>query len=449
VANIIIPGKWTRQPTYPTKVRNEVADYFSLVTQVLGGILINAVTGKVLISIGTTASQYGISINESGKYISSTEIVDINASNFCGITVGHYQSTRAYPFALQHSSSPTSRLYVYHFHDTGSIETSYVNGTSISGVVDTLPTRFKAVATKVAGVNASRFINGMADGTATITTSASIPNRLYLPTDNDGAFDSSYVLGLFSSKDVPDDLIKDITKEPWNIFVPLPKVLYFSVAGAVTHPSTGALTAQDAVVAGTAAHIALHPSTGALAADSAVVAGTAARIANHQSTGALSAGDAVVDGTAVNTPVGTVSHPSTGALTADSAIVAGTAAHIVNHQTTGALLADSAVVDGASVHIGTGAPTNLTGTPTNSTINWTWDSVATATGYEIEFGLDGGGYTVVDVGNTLTYEQTGLNENTLYEARVRAYYDVTGYLLLESNDRLLLESGDGLLQEAA
>jgi len=53
------------------------------------------------------------------------------------------------------------------------------------------------------------------------------------------------------------------------------------------------------------------------------------------------------------------------------------------------------------------------------------------------------------VGNTLTYEQTGLNENTLYEARVRAYYDVTGYLLLESNDRLLLESGDGLLQEAA
>jgi hypothetical protein len=100
-----------------------------------------------------------------------------------------------------------------------------------------------------------------------------------------------------------------------------------------------------------------------------------------------------------------------------------------------------------------GTPTNLAGSPTGSTIEWTWDSVALAEGYEIEFGPDGGAYTVVDVGNNLTYTQTALTPATLYEARVRAYTDsaltADNRIILESGDGYLLESGDSLLKEEA
>jgi hypothetical protein len=82
---------------------------------------------------------------------------------------------------------------------------------------------------------------------------------------------------------------------------------------------------------------------------------------------------------------------------------------------------------------------------------WEWDAVSGATGYEIEYGPDGGGYTVTDVGANLTYTQTSLSASTLYEARVRAYVDTDGNrLLLQSGDGYLLQSGDSLLlQEAA
>jgi hypothetical protein len=97
-----------------------------------------------------------------------------------------------------------------------------------------------------------------------------------------------------------------------------------------------------------------------------------------------------------------------------------------------------------------GVPANLAGTPTGNSIVWTWSSVATADGYEIEFGPDGGSYTVVDVGNNLTYTQTGLSTSTLYEARVRAYTGtIDNRVILESGYGYLLESGDSLLQEAA
>lgn len=66
-------------------------------------------------------------------------------------------------------------------------------------------------------------------------------------------------------------------------------------------------------------------------------------------------------------------------------------------------------------------PANLAGLPSSNSIVWTWDAVSGATGYEIEYGPDGGAYDTADVGNTLTYEQTGLSAATLYEARVRAY----------------------------
>ena len=67
------------------------------------------------------------------------------------------------------------------------------------------------------------------------------------------------------------------------------------------------------------------------------------------------------------------------------------------------------------------APENLAGVPAGNSISWSWTAVATATGYEIETGPVGGPHTSADVGNSLSYEQTGLTGSTPYEARVRAY----------------------------
>lgn len=117
-----------------------------------------------------------------------------------------------------------------------------------------------------------------------------------------------------------------------------------AAAAGGTHTTTGALAAQDATIAGTAAHLLLHTSTGALSAQAAAVAGTAAHATLHTSTGALTAQDATIAGTAAD------EHSSTGALTAQAAAIAGTADHRTLHTSTGALAADAAAIAGTAAH---------------------------------------------------------------------------------------------------
>jgi len=123
-----------------------------------------------------------------------------------------------------------------------------------------------------------------------------------------------------------------------------------SGGGAVTHDSSGALSADSAVIAGASVHSIPHASSGALSAQSATIAGSSTHVAIHASSGALSAQSAVIDGTGENTASGVVTHLSSGALSAQSAVIDGTSAHVVNHQSSGALQASDAVLDGASIH---------------------------------------------------------------------------------------------------
>lgn len=118
-----------------------------------------------------------------------------------------------------------------------------------------------------------------------------------------------------------------------------------TTAGA-SHSTSGALAAQDATIAGSATHLTLHTSTGALAAQDATVAGVAAH--QHAATGALAAQDATVAGTAAHLTL----HASTGALAADAASISGAAAH--EHATSGALSAQAATIDGAAEHSAAG-----------------------------------------------------------------------------------------------
>jgi hypothetical protein len=130
------------------------------------------------------------------------------------------------------------------------------------------------------------------------------------------------------------------------------------VAGTAAHQhvATGALAAQEATVAGTAAHLTLHATTGAIAAAAATVAGTAAH--EHATTGALVSAAATVAGDAELTAAA-AEHATTGELAAGAADVDGTAAHLTLHATDGELAADAATVSGTAfqAHETTGALT--------------------------------------------------------------------------------------------
>lgn len=71
-----------------------------------------------------------------------------------------------------------------------------------------------------------------------------------------------------------------------------------------------------------------------------------------------------------------------------------------------------------------GAPTGLTATAVSKTqINLAWsDNASTETGFRIERKIGAGAYSVLDsvAANVTTYNNTGLNANTLYTYRVRA-----------------------------
>lgn len=117
--------------------------------------------------------------------------------------------------------------------------------------------------------------------------------------------------------------------------------------GAPSHSTTGALTAQDATLAGTATHLTLHATTGALSAQASTVSGAAQH--QHATTGALSAQAATIAGTATHLTL----HTTTGALAAQASTVTGVAAH--QHATAGALAAQAATISGAADHTTAGA----------------------------------------------------------------------------------------------
>jgi len=389
VANIIIPGKWTSQPQYPAEL---TGDFASNGIWLYSGGSVNSDLSK---SKAGSAAVTNVGVGLGGRGAVFTTGAGGVKPAYVKPSASVGETTWYSIFAIKTAVAWSSTIYARTGDDNGGITFGsdglsyrYVyNGDEWSydtGLILT-PNKLMVVAHSVSKIN-NRVICALNGRTNTRDSAGVTTNRVWDFTLSSAWFgqDSGDVgrtlNGVifdagFLNRALNEAELREFTSNPYPfIFKSRPQILYFDVSsGAVTHdstgaltadnaviagssvhslvhPSTGALSAQNAVVAGTSAHVAMHPSTGALTADNAVIAGTAARIANHQSTGALSAGDAVVSGDAANTASGVVTHPSTGVLTADSAVVAGTAVHVVNHQTTGALLADSAVIDGTVVH---------------------------------------------------------------------------------------------------
>jgi len=135
--------------------------------------------------------------------------------------------------------------------------------------------------------------------------------------------------------------IAALTSNPWQVFEPIKRAVFFvGAAAGTTHTTTGVLTGPGSTVAGTAAH--QHATTGALTGPGAAVAGTAAHLTLHTTTGALTGAGSTVTGTAVHP------HTTTGVLTGAGATVTGAAVH--PHTTAGALTGAGSAVTGAADH---------------------------------------------------------------------------------------------------
>lgn len=256
------------------------------------------------------------------------------------------------------------------------------NNTDFSGSVaptagnaDALPIR--ATAMTMSGANDLRASIGggpVASDTSCAAPTPDNPNSTFrIGTDGastNGANVYVSFVALFDRSLSDDELIRYSAQPASTLFEPRRIWVPVSAPAGGTHTTTGALAADVAVVAGTAAHLTLHTTTGALAADAATVSGSATHLTLHTTTGALSAAAATVSGAAVHphTTAGALAaqdaavsgaadnaaggtHSTTGALASDAAIVAGTAAHLTLHTTTGALSADAATVAGTAAHL--------------------------------------------------------------------------------------------------
>jgi hypothetical protein len=115
-------------------------------------------------------------------------------------------------------------------------------------------------------------------------------------------------------------------------------------SSSVTHATSGTLTGQGSVIAGTSLHKRKHLNTGAIVGAGSTVAGVAARKRQHATTGAL-VGSSAIAGTASRALI--VAHPAAGVLVGASSAVAGTAAHKRKHITTGALVGHAAITGAA------------------------------------------------------------------------------------------------------
>lgn len=384
------PRIWTRQPQGPIRLSNAWLRR-GLVVAVIGGQTYEAATQKFSVWNGTASSSrlgfvnrgkaHVVRAADSTDYLKILSDADAQAllpTGDCTLVL-HYKKTdgtarAAGAFGTTDSGGP-GRIGAHLPYSDGNVYFDYGGATSgASRVVVTGPTFGDDVWAFTAGAHGMEvWQNGvlMNSHASAITRSAVLAPFCFgnhAGTGPDNA--ASAFFYIFRSRLSAKD-IRALVSNPWQVAQPIPgRRRAFSVAAGGTHTTTGALAADAAVVAGTAAHLTLHTSTGALSAGAATVSGSATHLTLHTTTGALSAAAATIAGTAVHphTTTGALSsaaatiagtadnaaageHAATGALSAAAASVSGTAVHKTLHATTGALSASAATVAGTAAHL--------------------------------------------------------------------------------------------------
>lgn len=202
--------------------------------------------------------------------------------------------------------------------------------------------------------------NDFTGGNANTSASGSIStlNNISLGGTNRGsdAFASSgqrQVLGLYWSRALSPAEIKEISRNPWQIFKPVQRRIYFDMGAGgggepATHDTSGTITSSPAELSGAAERTRQHDTSAELAGAGSVVSATARRNVTLGSSGALSVGLAVVTASASHT-AGHAEHSTSGTVAAPGASLSGSASRVpapVTHDTSGDLGGMGAVIDG-------------------------------------------------------------------------------------------------------
>jgi hypothetical protein len=445
VANLILQSRFTRQPQYPVEIDlgNPLSRGLTDVFNPLG------LTNRTSIR-GYTPSVSAGSIVSGGGQFGKNIVLPAGTAN-CGLIIAgdgddlFPSATDATIFVIRRSldttarsstlfgysnqSEATDRVLCHAPYSDGNLYFDYggtaaTNRISVAFTKSTTPDYMVFVAgggkgrevwrnrVKIAGDTGK---TGSRSATVQNFRIGSVPHATNAITSD---FDEVYLFGV-ANRAWSDAEIGEWFNNPWQIFRKRPQILYFDVAsGGATDltiaDATHSHSADNAVL--TSSHLltvadATHAhSADNVALSTAILLALADALHGHTAdnlTLTLAGSEDLV--------IADASHAHTAdslSLTTLSVLVVAEALH--SH------LADNVVlsIDGVI-----GVPANLTGTPAIDSIVWEWDAVSGATGYEIEYGPDGGAYDTQDVGDTLTYTQTSLSASTLYEARVRAYVD--------------------------
>jgi hypothetical protein len=299
-----------------------------------------------------------------GLYYSSFETARITSvAGLCLVFVGRIQPSTAFSAALGENAS-SGGFCAIEYSATESSWIARFRGRAGGGLSVFRPdAAYSALRTISSGTFVARLLSNSAaecyvdglGGTAQTSSPAGTDNPLWSRSSVGGLMrdTASYApvgtnCSLFAAiTGTTAEEAVALSRNPWQLFAP--KRIIIPVGGAATsHATTGALTADDATIAGTATRLALHTTTGALSAQASTISGAAAH--EHAATGALSSQAATIAGDADHAgAAGT--HDTIGSPSAQDAAISGEATHLTLHTTTGALTAAAAAIDGTAAHL--------------------------------------------------------------------------------------------------
>ena len=226
-------------------------------------------------------------------------------------------------------------------------------GNRVFGGSFTLPvgSDYIAIARHKNGVLQDLWVNGIQDP-ATLSQAGNFIGLGYF--GRQGALTGTPIfLAATWQRALSDQEIRDFSLNPWQIFRPVQRRVYFDMGAGgggepATHDTSGAITSLPAELSGAAERTRQHDTSAELAGAGSVVSATARRNVTLGSSGALSVGLAVVTASASHT-AGHAEHSTSGTVAAPGASLSGSASRVpapATHDTSGDLGGMGAVIDG-------------------------------------------------------------------------------------------------------
>jgi hypothetical protein len=387
VANLILPRRFQRQPTGLLEISAEARAnglHAALLPAAQGW---QDIAGKLAVTGGGgTRSTSGGSLGNTRKLTSGADfLLDPTAgapvnymwvlhgslsglATWAGIFSRTSDNGTAQGWAWQrYSSNDTLRVYNTNGATSGA---DFTNLGTVNDLLDNRPHTF--VGLQFAS-NLALYRDGVLIRSGTISSSPTyVPGqgqvKIGSSRDTIGLTAELSLAALFYPRGDPNAYAQALSRNPWQIFKPPRRVLYFNVGGGGVHDaasalsgaaigafavgsqaiaaasSASALSGAGASLTGSAARTCVHYAASALSGAGASLTGSAALGGAHNTTSALSGAGASLTGSAALTHV----HSAASVLYGAGASLTGSAALGGAHNTTSALSGVGATLSGVA-----------------------------------------------------------------------------------------------------